>query len=62
MARIGFDLGASALQYITFTPTPRKLKGKMLSAGCEKMNVHSTELEGRIRKLDCCLIYRFNQG
>ena len=33
----------------------RKLKGQMLNAGCEKMNVHSTELEGRIRKLDCCL-------
>ena len=34
----------------------RKLKGQMQNVGCEKMNVHSTELEGRIRKLDCCLL------
>ena len=27
----------------------------MLNVRCEKVNVHSTELEGRIRKLDCCL-------
>ena len=33
----------------------RKLKGQMLNVGCEKVNVHPTELEGRIRKLDCCL-------
>ena len=30
----------------------RKLKGQRLNDGCEKINVHSTELEGRIRKLD----------
>ena len=40
----------------------RILKGQMLSAGCEKMNVHAIELEGQIRNLDCCLIYRFIQG
>ena len=33
----------------------RKRKGQMLNAGCEKVNVHPTELEGRIRKLDYCL-------
>ena len=33
----------------------RKRKGQVLNVGCEKMNVHSTELEDRIRKLDCCL-------
>ena len=27
----------------------------MLNVGCEKMNVHSIELEGRIRKVDCYL-------
>ena len=27
----------------------------MLNVGCEKMDVHSTELEDRIRKLDCSL-------
>ena len=32
----------------------RKLKGQMLNVWCKKMNVHSTELEGRIQKLDCC--------
>ena len=31
----------------------RKLKGQMLE--CEKMNEHSTELEDRVRKLDCGL-------
>ena len=33
----------------------RKLKGQMLNVGCEKVNVHPAELEGRIRKLDYCL-------
>ena len=33
----------------------RKRKGQVLNVGCEKMNVHSTELEDRIRKLDCYL-------
>ena len=33
----------------------RKLKAQMLNVGYEKMNEHSTELEGRIQKLDCCL-------
>ena len=33
----------------------RKLKGQMLNVGWRKMNVHSTEREGRIWKLDCCL-------
>ena len=31
------------------------IKRQMLNVGCKQMNVHSTELEGRIRKLDCCL-------
>ena len=31
------------------------LKGQMLNVGCEKVNVHLTELEGRIRKLYYCL-------
>ena len=29
----------------------RKLKGQMLNVACEKVNVHSTELEGRIENL-----------
>ena len=28
-----------------------KLKGQMLNVACEKVNVHSTELEGRIENL-----------
>ena len=31
------------------------IKRQMLNVRCKQMNVHSTELEGRIRKLDCCL-------
>ena len=26
----------------------------------EKMSVHSTQLEDRIRKLDCCLVKKLN--
>ena len=46
----------------------RKLKGQMLNVGCEKKNVHSTELvqfenltvayekvECRKQKLECCI-------
>ena len=39
----------------TMPKVGQKLKGKMLNVGCEKVNVHPTELEGRIRKLDCCV-------
>ena len=39
----------------TMPKVGQKLKGKMLNVGCEKVNVHPTELEGRIRKLGYCL-------
>ena len=34
----------------------------MLNVGCEKMSVNSTELEDRIRKLDCYLMKKLNVG